>query len=120
LASLPHISVVGACATATHGSGMHNGNLATAISAIEFIDASGEIVRFTRQDKAFEGAIVNLGALGIITKITLDIMPAYEMQQNIFLDLPFSQLEQYFEEIMSTAYSVSLFTHWQNHTINQL
>lgn len=121
LASLPHISVIGACATATHGSGMENGNLATAVSAIEFISADGNINSLSRADgDIFNGAIVNPGAWGIVTKLTLDIEPTYNIRQNIFLNLPLSQLEQHFDEIMSSAYSVSLFTHWQKGIINQV
>src|SRR6202521_5207712 len=83
LASLPHISVAGACSTATHGSGEKNGNLATAVSALEIVTAAGEVVKLSRQQDgdAFLGAVVGLGALGVITKITLDIEPTYMMRQ---------------------------------------
>ncbi len=120
LASLPHISVIGACATATHGSGAENGNLATAVSAIEFVSGDGDIVSLSRGDEEFEGAVVNLGAWGIVTKLSLDIEASYNIRQNLFLDLPISQLEQHFDDIMSSAYSVSLFTHWQNDRIKQV
>jgi len=119
LASLPHISVVGACATATHGSGVKNGNLATAISGIEFIVGNGEFMTLSREDEQFNGVVVNLGAIGIVTGITLDVEPTYDVRQTVFLNLPFAQLSQNFEDIMGSAYSVSLFTHWQNETINQ-
>lgn len=121
LASLPHISIVGACATGTHGSGVNNGNLATAISGIEFVDGNRELVRLFRADgDIFNGVIVNLGAIGIITKITLDIIPTYNVRQDVYLDLPLSELDDHFDEIMASAYSVSLFTHWQNDIINQI
>ncbi len=48
LASLPHISIAGAIATATHGSGVKNGNLATAVSALEFVTADGGVLAFSR------------------------------------------------------------------------
>lgn len=122
LASLPHISVAGACATATHGSGMKNGNLATAVSGVEFIDAEGELRRLTRakNEEKFTGAVVGLGSLGVVTKVTLDVQPAYQMRQYVYLQLPMSQLESHFEEIMSAGYSVSLFTDWQTDNINQV
>src|ERR1700681_398146 len=81
LASLPHISIAGACSTATHGSGEKNGNLATAVSALEIVTASGEVVNLSRKQdgESFLGAVVGLGALGVITKFTLDLRPTYMM-----------------------------------------
>ena len=122
LASLPHISVAGACATATHGSGDKNGNLATAISGLEMVTGTGEIVRLTKEEnpEKFFGAVVGLGGVGAITKMTLDIQPTFEMRQDIYLDLPQSEMEAHFEEIMSAGYSVSLFTDWQTGNVNQV
>lgn len=122
LASLPHISVAGASATATHGSGMDNGNLATFVNQIEFVDARGELRTLDRRSdgEKFNGAVVNLGCLGVITRITLDVQPAFAMNQVVYLDLPVTELENHFEEIMSAGYSVSLFTDWQTDTVNQV
>lgn len=121
LASLPHISVAGACATATHGSGVTNGNLATAVSALEFVTATGEVVTLTRgKDPDFNGAVVALGALGVVTKMTLDLVPTFHVRQDVYLNLPMSQLESHFDEIMASGYSVSLFHDWQTENINQV
>lgn len=120
LASLPHISVAGACATATHGSGINNGNLATAIQGIEFIDADGELHQLSQGDDKFKGAVVALGSLGVVTKLTLNIQPSYQMRQFVYLELPVSELEDNFDEIMSAGYSVSLFTDYQSDTVNQV
>ncbi|HJZ49440.1 MAG TPA: FAD-binding protein [Roseiflexaceae bacterium] len=121
LASLPHISVAGACATATHGSGDSNGNLATALSALEIVTADGEVVAVSRDQHAqFKGAVVSLGGLGVVTKITLDIVPTFEVRQDVYENLPLARLEDHFEEIVSSAYSVSLFTDWQNERVNQV
>jgi xylitol oxidase len=122
LASLPHISVAGACSTGTHGSGDKNGNLATAVSAFEFIAASGDTVKLSRQHDGdtFLGAIVGLGALGVITKVTLDLQPTYQMRQYVYDNLPFAELKQHFDAIMSSAYSVSLFTDWQEQRVNEV
>jgi alditol oxidase len=122
LASLPHVSVVGACATATHGSGIHNGNLSTAVSAIEFVDGNGEIVSLSRAHDAdqFRGAIIGLGALGVITNITLDVVPTFQIAQVIYENLSFDQLEHNLDAIFSSGYSVSLFTDWQNHRATQV
>ena len=122
LASLPHISVVGACSTATHGSGDNNGNLSTAVSAVEFIAASGDVVKLSRaQDgENFQAAVVGLGALGVITKLTLEVQPRYMMRQYVYENLPFSELRKHFDTIMSSAYSVSLFTDWQKQQVNEV
>lgn len=122
LASLPHISVVGAVATATHGSGTLNGNLATAVVAMEFVAGTGEVVHLSRRDNPglFEGAVVHLGALGIVTSVTLALEPAYDVAQRVYFDLPFAQLETSLEDIFSAGYSVSLFTEWQNSRATQV
>ncbi|MGA2353755.1 MAG: D-arabinono-1,4-lactone oxidase [Terriglobales bacterium] len=122
LASLPHISVAGACSTATHGSGEKNGNLATAVSALEMVTASGEVIKLSRQqdDDVFPGAVVGLGALGVITKLTLDIQPTYTMRQYVYQDMPLSAVKEHFDAIESSGYSVSLFTDWKNQRINEV
>lgn len=122
LASLPHISVAGACATATHGSGDRLGNLATAVSAMEMVTADGELVVLSREQdrEQFEGAVVGLGGLGVVTKLTLDISRTFEMRQDVYENLPLAELEDHFDELFSSVYSVSLFTDWRNPTINQV
>jgi len=122
LASLPHISVAGACSTATHGSGEKNGNLSTAVSALEMVTAAGDLVILSRAKDAdaFHGAVVGLGALGVITKLTLDIQPTYKMRQYVYENLPLSAVKDHFDAIESSAYSVSLFTDWQKQRINEV
>ena len=121
LASLPHISVAGACSTATHGSGEKNGNLATAVSGLEFVSATGELVKMSRQDgEAFQGAVVGLGAIGVITKLTLDILPTFMMRQYVYENLPLDEVKEHFDAIESSAYSVSLFTDWQKQRMNEV
>ncbi|WP_116453554.1 D-arabinono-1,4-lactone oxidase [Blastococcus litoris] len=114
LASLPHISVAGAVATATHGSGVGNGNLATAVAAVELLTSDGELRTFSRDDADFEGVVVGLGALGVVTRLTLDVQPAFQVRQRVFERLPFEALCEHFDEIVSAAYSVSVFTHWED------
>ncbi|HEY7419932.1 MAG TPA: FAD-binding protein, partial [Ktedonobacteraceae bacterium] len=92
LASLPHISVAGAVATATHGSGVTCGNLATAVAALEIVTSSGEIIKASRGEPDFDGLVVGLGALGAVTRITLDVQPAYEVEQRVFEGLSWQAL----------------------------
>jgi alditol oxidase len=122
LASLPHVSVAGACATATHGSGSKNGNLSTAVSALEIVTADGELVTLSRQKdgERFAGAGVALGGLGVVTKVTLDVQPTFQVRQVVYEDLSLAQLENHLDDIFSSAYSVSLFTDWQNHRATQV
>jgi xylitol oxidase len=122
LASLPHISVAGACSTATHGSGEKNGNLSTAVSGLEMVLASGEVRTLSREKdgETLLGAVVGLGAVGVITKITLDLQPTFMMQQYVYENLSLDQLTKNFDAIEAAAYSVSLFTDWQKPRINEV
>jgi alditol oxidase len=112
LASLPHISVAGAVATATHGSGDANGNLATAVAGLELVTSSGELLTVSRGDPDFDGLMVGLGALGAVTRLTLDVEPAYQIRQRVFEGLAWDALLEHFDEITGAGYSVSVFTRW--------
>jgi alditol oxidase len=112
LASLPHISVGGAVATATHGSGDANGNLATAVAALQIVTSSGEIVETARGDDDFDGLGVGLGAIGAVTRISVAIEPAFEVRQRVFEGLGWDALFAHFDAITALGYSVSVFTRW--------
>jgi len=114
LASLPHISVGGAVATGTHGSGDRNGTLSRAVTGLELVTASGELLSITPADAAFDGAVVSLGALGVVHRITLDIEPSYQVVQEAYRGLTWPILTENFERIMARGYSVSVFTDWQS------
>jgi alditol oxidase len=122
LASLPGITVAGACATGTHGSGVHNGNLATAVAALEVVTADGEVMRLSRDNdgERFLGAIVALGAMGVVTRTTLDVQPTYKVAQSVYQGLSFDQLKHQFDEIFASGYSVSVFTDWEHHRAEQV
>jgi len=122
MASLPHISIVGACATATHGSGVANQCLSASVSAIDLVTADGELVHLSRtaNPEIFPGAVVALGALGIITSVTLELVPAFQVAQTVYENLPFHELEHSLLDIFSAGYSVSLFTDWQQHRATQV
>jgi xylitol oxidase len=122
LASLPHISVAGAAATATHGSGVTNGNLATAVKALEVVTGEGELITFSENSRReeFDAVVVGLGAIGVVTKVTLTIQPTFQVQQRVYEKLPFAQATEHFDEIMGAGYSVSLFTDWQRDSVNEV
>jgi alditol oxidase len=120
MASLPHISVAGACATATHGSGTANQNLAAAVTAMEVVTASGDLVTLRRGDERFDGAVVHLGALGVVVSLTLEVVPSFRVAQRVYEDLPLAVLDDHFAEIMSAGYSVSLFTDWRAPRLTQI
>ena len=113
LASLPHISVGGAVATGTHGSGKRNRSLAAAVVGLELVTGSGDVARFSSGDADFEGAVINLGALGIVTSLELEIEPAFEVEQTVFERLPLENLLEDFDGVTGAAYSVSVFTTWR-------
>ena len=119
MASLPHISVAGAVATATHGSGDASGNLATAVAALEMVTSSGDIVTAVRGDPDFDGLVVGLGALGVVTRLTLDVEPAYDMRQRVFEDLAWDRLAEHFDAITGAGDSVSVLTRW-GETVDQV
>lgn len=120
LASLPHISVAGAIATGTHGSGSHLQSLAGMVSALELVQPDGEMRRVQRGEPDFEGSVVNLGALGVVTRVSLDIVPTFDMWQVVWLDLPWDTVSTDFDALMSSGYSVSLFTDWTGTTVSQV
>ncbi len=119
LASLPHISVAGAISTATHGSGDRNGNLASAVAGLELVTSEGRVLEASRGDPEFDGLVVGLGALGALTRVTLDVEPVYEVRQRVFERLSWEALSECFDQITAAGYSVSAFTLW-GESIDQL
>ncbi|WP_305784061.1 FAD-binding protein [Symbioplanes lichenis] len=117
-ASLPHISVAGAVATATHGSGERHKNLASAVAGVEIVRGDGKLVTYTRGDAAFPGAVVGLGALGVVVALTLDVVPAFQVRQYVYDDVPRASLESSLDAMLGDGYSVSLFTNWTGRDVN--
>lgn len=120
MASLPHITVGGSIATGTHGSGDRNGTLSSAVAAIEFVTVDGELVRLARGDDGFDGAVVSLGALGVVVLVTLDLVPSFRVRQDVFAPLAWPTVLEHFDELTGAAYSVSLFTSWQRDDFGQV
>jgi xylitol oxidase len=118
LASLPHISVGGSIATGTHGSGDANGTLSTAVAGLELVTADGESIHVRRGDEGFDGAVVALGALGVVTEVTLDVIPTYDVRQYLYFGLPFEVVDEHLDDLFSAAYSVNVLTRWQAPTLD--
>jgi xylitol oxidase len=112
LASLPHITIGGAIATGTHGSGVANQVLSAAVAGLQYVDAAGVVREARRGDPDFSGMPVGLGAFGIVTRVTLDIVPSYLIRQDVYAGLPWGRVLAQLDDIMSAAYSVSLLTSW--------
>ena len=113
LPSLPHISLAGACTTATHGSGNGNQNLAAFIRAVRLVDAEGDVVELTRGiDDDFPGAPVGLGALGVVTHLTVDVQPTFDVAQYVYQDTLLDEVLEQHEDVYASGYSVSTFTTW--------
>jgi xylitol oxidase len=119
LASSPDFTVAGATSTATHGSGNTNRNLAASVAGIEIVTASGDLLALKRGDPQFHGAVVALGALGPTVSLTLDLLPSFQMRQDVYHGLDFEQVADNFDWLMGSAYSVSLFTHWNGDRVDQ-
>jgi xylitol oxidase len=124
LASLPHISVAGAIATATHGSGVTNQGLGGAVVALEIVTGTGEVLTVRRGDTdgplPFDAAVVHLGALGVVTRVTLAVEPTFEVRQDVFVDLPWESFERDVDAVLGAAYSVSVFTRWRDDAMDQV
>ncbi|WP_300342156.1 D-arabinono-1,4-lactone oxidase [Nesterenkonia sp.] len=116
MASLPHITVVGSVATGTHGSGDRNPPLSHAVREVEIVLADGSLRTFVRGEEDFAGAVVNLGALGVVTRVTLDVVPSFELRQDVYDGISWDGVLESFEQLTSAAYSVSLFTRWTGET----
>ncbi len=122
LASLPHISVAGAVATGTHGSGVRNPSLAQAVVGLEVVRASGDVVRVdaSSPDGALDAHRVALGALGIVTAVELAIEPTFQVATTVHLDLPWDAVTAHFDAVVSDAYSVSMFTSFDDRGARQV
>ena len=114
LGSLPHISVAGACATGTHGSGNGNQSLSSAVKSVTLVTADGELAELTEGDPAFGGAVVSLGALGVVTSLVVKLCPTFDVEQRVYDGLPWSSLLTQLDLIMASGYSVSVFTNWDD------
>jgi xylitol oxidase len=118
--SLPHISVAGATATGTHGSGDRHGILSTAVSAVDVVKSDGSLVTVDRSNPDLKALAVGLGAFGIITRVVLDIQPTYLVRQDVYRNAPWDTVLEAFDAVMASAYSVSLIGDFGSPVIREL
>ena len=118
MGSLPHIAIAGATATGTHGSGDGNGVLATSVAALQLVTADGDRVELTRDDADFNDVIIGLGSIGVVTALTLDLVPTYQLHQYVYGELDLDDVTANLDEILASAYSVSIFTRWRDHRVD--
>jgi alditol oxidase len=122
LASLPHISIAGACATGTHGSGDDNQGLASAVRSMRVVGPNGELVDLApeRDARRFAAACVGLGGIGIAVDLTLDVEPAFNVEQQVYDDLDFDAFAANLDGVFASAYSVSAFTDFRAERFTQV
>lgn len=110
--SLPHVTVAGAVATGTHGSGDGVGTLADLVRSVDLVTADGDLVTHRRGDADFDGVVVSLGALGVVVALELAVVPTFDVEQRVVADVPLDALVERFDDVFSAAHSVSAFTTW--------
>lgn len=112
MGSLPHISVGGATATGTHGSGSRLGSLSSAVSALEFVDATGDLRTVRRGEPDFSGSVLHLGLLGLVRRVTVDVEPTYRMRQDAYGPIPWATFTANVAEVFAAGTTVCCFTNW--------
>lgn len=120
LASLPHISVAGAVSTGTHGSGDRNQSLSAAVRSVTTVGTDGELRTVARGDADFPGSVVSLGALGVMVGLTLEVEPTFTVRQDVYTQVPWHVVDDSFDDLTGSGYSVSMFTDWAGTALQQL
>ena len=108
-------SVAGAIATGTHGSSLTHGNLASLVTAMRIVTGTGEVVALDGADERLAAARVHLGALGIVTQVTLRIRAATRLHQTIE-QVPVGAVAEALPEIATSAEYVKVW--WLPHAPN--
>ena len=81
LGDIAYQSVAGATSTATHGTGLRFGNLATRIVALRLVTGNGTVLACSAEEhpEVFRVARVGLGALGVVSEMTIQCVPAFNL-----------------------------------------
>jgi FAD/FMN-containing dehydrogenase len=106
-------TVAGAIATGTHGSSLTHGNLASLVTAVRLVTGTGELLDIGPDDPRLDGVRVHLGALGVVTQVTLRVREASRLHQSIE-HLPVGEVADALPEIAASAEYVKVW--WLAHT----
>jgi len=117
MGSLPHINVGGATATGTHGSGDANQVLSASVRALRYVGADAEVHEVRRGDADFDALVVGLGAYGIVVSLTLDVVPAFRMRQDVYTGVSWDAALSRYDELTAAGYSVSVFSRWEEPSV---
>jgi FAD-linked oxidoreductase len=115
LGSIAEQSIAGATATATHGTGIRFGNLATQVVALRLVTGAGEVRELSADcdPELYSAARVSLGALGIVSTVTLQCEPAFHLEERTF-SLPFERALAEMDTLVDQHEHVKLW--WLPHT----
>ncbi|MGI8610119.1 MAG: D-arabinono-1,4-lactone oxidase [Candidatus Dormibacteria bacterium] len=115
LGDIAYQSIAGAVSTATHGTGLKLGNIATQLCALTMVLADGRVVEFSPEKDLdeFRCAQVSLGALGILSTVTLQCVPQFVLH-SIEAPRPLAEMLDRYAEFCETNQHFEFF--WFPHT----
>jgi FAD/FMN-containing dehydrogenase len=83
LGDIDRQTLAGALATGTHGTGRALGNLASRVRGLRLVTATGDVRTLDASQPELAGARVSLGALGVVSAVTLQALPAYRLHERV-------------------------------------
>lgn len=103
-------AIAGAIATSTHGSGPAFQSFSGALRACRFVDGNGDARAVSQADDPdiFGAFQTSIGMLGIMTEITVEVMPAYHLHEQIVF-MPYEEVVERWDELLSSYRHFSFF-----------
>lgn len=83
LGSIAKQTIAGAISTGTHGSSLRHGNLASLVTSMRLVTPAGDVLELGERHPLLPAARVSLGALGVITEVTLRVCPAFHLEEEL-------------------------------------
>ncbi|PYS17747.1 MAG: hypothetical protein DMG11_34425 [Acidobacteria bacterium] len=85
LGSMTEQSIAGAISTGTHGTGLRLGNISSSIVGMKLVTGTGDLLTIKESDgDLLDAARVSIGTLGIITEVTIEVVPLYDLDHNTY------------------------------------